>query len=153
MGTASWSRWQDRCIEWCFDRNEDDQFGDRKNLDLRPTLFRQGPHPGQANKTLAPWKVSYFYQWPREIGPVLYRFHSFRITCKETARLYSGVRIDESADHLYKEYLAAIIRQIRNMQKHRMTHASMPEPRRQFNLLRKLYMRAFRKTRYSRLDI
>jgi hypothetical protein len=47
--------WRERCIEWCYDRLEDDRFADQKYLDRFPLLFpatHSIAHPG-AN--LAPW--------------------------------------------------------------------------------------------------
>jgi hypothetical protein len=57
-GLACLAWWRDRCLEWCYDRLEDDRFADQKYLDRFPTLFKGVlvlEHPG-AN--LAPWNLS-----------------------------------------------------------------------------------------------
>jgi hypothetical protein len=56
-GLAVLDWWRERCIEWCYDRVEDDRYADQKYLDWWPELFPEThivTHPG-AN--LAPWNV------------------------------------------------------------------------------------------------
>jgi hypothetical protein len=147
--------WQDRCIEWCFDRNEDGKFGDQKYLDQWPTLFPNEVHIlRQVDKTLAPWNVDYFLlKDPIGLTPVFYHFQSFRIVSDKLARLYVGVSISENAYRFYKTYLIAICEQIKVMKSNGISLSKMPEPRRRFNILRKLYMRLSNKVRYADLDI
>ena len=54
--TLKW--WRDSCIEWCFQRFEDDKYGDQKYLDKFPTLSSslcvlQNPSAG-----IAPWNMN-----------------------------------------------------------------------------------------------
>ncbi len=147
--------WQDRCIEWCFDRNEDGKFGDQKYLDQWPALFPNEVHIlRQVDKTLAPWNVDYFLS-KNQIGltPIFYHFQSFRIVSAKLARLYVGVAISENAYRFYKSYLIAITEQIKFMQSNGIEFSKMPEPLRRFSTLRKLYMRLFNKVRYAELDV
>jgi hypothetical protein len=146
--------WQDRCIEWCFDRNEDNKFGDQKYLDLWPTLFQEEVHIlSQIDKTLAPWNVDHFLaKNPQGLTPVFYHFQSFRIISDNHARLYVGVNISARANHFYEEYLISIGQQIIMMEKNGIALSKMPEPKRRFVMLRKLYMRIFNKVRYTSLD-
>lgn len=147
--------WQDRCIEWCFDRNEDGKFGDQKYLDQWPALFPNEVHIlRQVDKTLAPWNVDYFLSKnPIELTPVFYHFQSFRIVSEKLARLYVNVSLSENAHQFYKAYLTAIIERIKFMKSHGIALSIMPEPKRRFNALRKIYVRLFNKVRYSELDI
>lgn len=153
VGVMKW--WQERCLEWCFDRNEDGKFGDQKYLDQWPTLFPNEVHIlRQVDKTLAPWNVDYFLAKKR-IGftPVFYHFQSFRIVSDKLARLYVGVAISENAHKFYEQYLISIRAQIKFMKQNGIALTKMPEPKRRFNALRKLYMRVFNKVRYAELDV
>ena len=152
FGVMKW--WQDRCIEWCFDRNEDGKFGDQKYLDQWPKLFPNEVHIlSQVDKTLAPWNVDYFLsQYPVDHTPVFYHFQSFRIVSDKLARLYVGVSLSDNAFRLYKYYLIAINKQIKFMKLNAISLSKMPEPKRRFNSLRKLYMRMTNKVRYAELD-
>jgi len=147
--------WQDRCLEWCFDRSEDGKFGDQKYLDQWPNLFGQEVHIlCQVEKTLAPWNVDYFLSKnPPPQDPVFYHFQSFRIVGEKLARLYVGVKIGKKAQVFYEVYLQEICRQIAVMRRHGIALSKMPEPRRHFSFLRKMYMKISNKVRYSSLEI
>jgi hypothetical protein len=57
-GIECLSWWRERCIEWCYDRVEDNRFADQKYLDDWPTRFHGVAvlsHPGG---NLAPWNLS-----------------------------------------------------------------------------------------------
>ena len=56
-GMACLAWWRDRCLEWCYDRLDDDRFADQKYLYRFASLFKGVlvlEHPG-AN--LAPWNL------------------------------------------------------------------------------------------------
>ena len=151
LGVMKW--WQDRCLEWCYDRYEDGKFGDQKYLDQWPTLFSNEVHIlSLVDKTLAPWNVDYFLlKYSNHLTPVFYHFQSFRIVSDKLARLYIGVALTENAHKFYDQYLDAIKFQIKLMKVNGIALCKMPEPKRRFNVLRKLYMRAFNKVRYAEL--
>lgn len=70
--------WRDRCIEWCFARQEAGRFGDQKYLDQWIPLFGKDvlelPDP---SLTLAPWNAR---RHANAIGQaVLFHFHNLRI--------------------------------------------------------------------------
>lgn len=56
-GRACLEWWRERCLEWCFDREEEGKFADQKYLDEWPPRFpgtRVLEHPGA---DLAPWNL------------------------------------------------------------------------------------------------
>ena len=146
--------WQDKCIEWCFDRNEEGRFGDQKYLDQWPALFPDEIHVlQQVHRTLAPWNVDYFLsKHPPVLIPVFYHFQSFRILSASHARLVVGFRLSHAVDRFYERYLANIRTQIRFLAGHGIGLTKMPEPKRRFGMLRKVYMRLSNRVRYARLD-
>jgi hypothetical protein len=70
----SW--WQDRCVEWCFNRHEDGKFGDQKYLDDWPVRFADEVHV-LFNKELilAPWNATRFPYG----NSIVWHFHELRI--------------------------------------------------------------------------
>ena len=99
--------WQERCIEWCFARVEDEKFGDQKYLDCWPELFDGIVHiVQQVEKTLAPWNVLFF---EKKIGakiyPVFYHFQTLRIISSRKIQMYFGYKIGKLGLSLYDQYL------------------------------------------------
>lgn len=68
--------WEERCIEWCYARNEDGKFGDQKYLDDWPQRFPEHVHI-LINKelALAPWNSTRF---PYATS-IFFHFHELRI--------------------------------------------------------------------------
>ncbi len=102
--------WQERCIEWCFDRNEDGKYGDQKYLDSWPELFgNEVAIVQQTEKTLAPWNVNYMEN-KLQVGlsPVFYHFHGIRITGPDRVQLYRFYKIGKQGLRLYDLYFAAL---------------------------------------------
>lgn len=102
--------WQDKCVEWCFSRDEEKRlFGDQKYLDVWPDLFPDKIHIlRQIDKALAPWNERYF---ERKFGtclrPVFYHFHGLRLVRPKRIRLYHGYRIGPLGRTWYRVYLDA----------------------------------------------
>jgi hypothetical protein len=146
--------WQDRCIEWCFDRLEDGKFGDQKYLDQWPNLFEHQVHIlNQVDMTLAPWNVDYFLNHrPMGHTPVFYHFQSFRVVGENLVRLYVGVRLSNKTRRFYDAYMNSIRNQINIMTLNGIKVTKMPEPKRNLAWLRKLYMRVLNRVRYAELN-
>jgi len=79
LEVLSW--WQERCLEWCFARNEEGLFGDQKYLDQWPQLFPNTVHVlGNTQLTLAPWNAArYGTAIDLKQKSCMYHFHSLRI--------------------------------------------------------------------------
>lgn len=86
-GIRCLARWRDQCINWCYDRLDDDKFADQKYLDDWPEQFSDLvvlEHPGCG---LAPWNIG-SYEIGRKQGQVVvvddavplvfYHFHGTR---------------------------------------------------------------------------
>jgi len=77
--------WEERCINWCFNRSENGKFGDQKYLDRWPDEFSDLVHVLQHQEwALAPWNATRF---PYNSGK-FYHFHALRILDKN--HLYTG---------------------------------------------------------------
>lgn len=107
--------WQDRVIEWCFNRLEEGRFGDQKYLDDWPTRFPSDVHVlGNVAATQAPWNATRF----DPADALVYHFHGLRTMDRERVRL-GHYRIPErTIDVIYRPYLAdlsaglAVLREI-----------------------------------------
>ena len=98
--------WEERCIEWCFDRFENGKFGDQKYLDDWPERFPEQVHVlSNQGWTLAPWNANRF---PYSNG-IFWHFHELRLTEKRSKPLvqfttsYSIPPITRK--QIYKPYL------------------------------------------------
>jgi len=50
--------WRDKCIEWCYDRVENNRYADQKYLDDWPTRFHGVVEIQHKGANLAPWNIS-----------------------------------------------------------------------------------------------
>lgn len=145
--------WQDRCIEWCFDRNEDGKFGDQKYLDVWPVMFRDEVHIlSDPSLTLAPWNIDYMLSIHKDnLKPTFYHFQSLRLIDRWTVRLYSGVKLSRRARQYYFPYLDALKVQVMYLESKGISVPSMPEPVRRFGVLRRSILRLLGRVHYVRL--
>lgn len=68
--------WEERCVEWCFARVEDDKFGDQKYLDDWPIRFADSVYVLHDKELiLAPWNAIRFPYG----NAVAWHFHALRI--------------------------------------------------------------------------
>ena len=82
--------WQDRCIEWCFNRVEDGKFGDQKYLDDWPTRFGDSVHVlAQLDLLLAPWNARRF-PYSRAVA---WHFHGLRLLERERVLLHMPYKV------------------------------------------------------------
>jgi hypothetical protein len=110
--------WQQRCLEWCFDRIESDRFGDQKYLDQWPSLFGDRVHIlSQTEKTLAPWNLRYFLQkYPHSLQPVFYHFHALKLIEPNQIRLHYRYVIPKvGLITFYEAYYETLMRQLKKI--------------------------------------
>jgi len=95
--------WQDRCIEWCFNRVEDGKFGDQKYLDDWPLRFPKTVHVlSQIDVLLAPWNAKRF-PYSRAIA---WHFHGLRILRNNRVLLHRGYPVPDIVDKMiYAPYM------------------------------------------------
>ncbi|MCB9496551.1 MAG: glycosyl transferase [Fibrobacteria bacterium] len=97
--------WRDRCIEWCFGRQEDGKFGDQKYLDEWIPLFgKAAVEISDPSLTVAPWNA--VKNADRIDRAVLYHFHDLRIHEGGDVRLWRLYRISRDIERTaYAPYL------------------------------------------------
>lgn len=110
--------WQERCIEWCYAREEDGKFGDQKYLDQWPTLFAAQVHIlSRTDRTLAPWNVQHRSRGGAPVRPVLYHFHGLKIVSSRRVVLYFMYFIGRRNRWIYKRYVSAMREAAREMRR------------------------------------
>jgi hypothetical protein len=84
-GLACLKWWRERCLEWCYDREEEGRYGDQKYLDQWPALFRSVAVLQNKGANLAPWNlVNYHVRWESgrvwvdEDELIFFHFHGFQ---------------------------------------------------------------------------
>ena len=95
--------WQERCIEWCFDRVEDGKHGDQRYLDDWPGRFPESVHVlSQIDVLLAPWNARRF-PYSRAIA---WHFQGFRLLGNDRALLHRGYAVPDVVDRMiYAPYM------------------------------------------------
>jgi hypothetical protein len=130
--------WQERCLEWCFNRVEDGKFGDQKYLDLWLKLFGESVYIiRQTNKTLAPWNINFFSKKNKiDPKPVFYHFHTLKIISPNRIQLYFKYRIGKRGLKLYKIYADTVVTNLKKMKSMGMLIPFLPQPKQNFMMLR-----------------
>lgn len=97
--------WQERCLEWCYNRVEDGKFGDQKYLDDWPQRFPHAVHVLLAQElALGPWNANRFVAEGKP-PPVFFHFHGLRVLSERRLLLYSGYRLSRPVQRLYQRYV------------------------------------------------
>jgi hypothetical protein len=106
--------WADRCIEWCFAREEDGKFGDQRYLDDWPQRFPDEVHVLEDRPRLqAPWNALRFA--PGEA--IAFHFHGLRLLRNGHVLLTENYRLPratrETIYFVYVRELAMAIKRLR----------------------------------------
>ena len=127
LKVLSW--WQEKCIEWCFNRCEDGKCGDQKYLDDWPQRFGGVIHVlTNLPLTLAPWNlVRFFGQINQNYRPTFFHFHGLRIISNNTIRLYFGYKIPKSGMTYYREYTEMLINVMADIKNRFGSFPTLPE--------------------------
>lgn len=133
--------WQNRCIEWCYARDEDGKFGDQKYLDAWPTLFQKEVHVlQQKEKALAPWNVEHFSRI-EPVRPVFYHFHSLKIVGPHRVLLHADYVVGRKNCWIYDRYLIALRSAAGELRKLGVPLVWRPLPRERYQVVRNALMR------------
>lgn len=101
--------WQERCLEWCYAREEAGKFGDQKYLDAWPEMFAAEVHVlAESQRTLAPWNVAQAARRSGRAAPVSYHFHNLRIESPTRVVLFHTYRVGWRNRWIYQRYLRAL---------------------------------------------
>ena len=63
--------WRERCIEWCYDREEDGRFADQKYLDDWPSRFQNVVVLEHKGANVAPWNLANYRLYHRQGNTVI----------------------------------------------------------------------------------
>jgi len=109
--------WEDRCIEWCFNRAEDGKFGDQKYLDDWPYRFKEFVHVLKNKELcLAPWNAQRFPYG----NAVFWHFHGLKLSIgkKQTRVLYGPYPLPLVVrKNIYDPYVSSLAKCIERLNK------------------------------------
>lgn len=150
LTVLSW--WQEKCIEWCFNRCEDGKCGDQKYLDDWPQRFGSVIHVlTNLSLTLAPWNlVRFFGQINQNYRPTFFHFHGLRIISNNTIRLYFGYKIPKSGMTYYREYTEMLINVMAEIKSRFGSFPTLPEESNIKFFFKKIIFRLFGLVRYEK---
>jgi hypothetical protein len=111
--------WRNQCIKWCFNRFEDNKFGDQKYLDIWPKKY-EGVHVlNNLGGGVAPWNVQQYKVLKKlklqikkthlKFDLVFFHFHNLKFINKNTTYI-GGYKIDKNIKKkIYKPYLKKML--------------------------------------------
>lgn len=113
MQALTW--WQERCLEWCYNRNERGLFGDQKYLDDWPERF-PGVHVlAHVGGGVAPWNVQQYSVhidgksfMVNEVPIVFYHFHGYLFYRDGRHNLGYYRLTKDVIEQLYRPYIHAV---------------------------------------------
>ena len=109
--------WQDRSVEWCYDRFENGKFGDQMYLDDWPERF-EGIHVLEhLGGGVAPWNVQQYKIGRRDnelyvdnLPVVFYHFHGYKYHADGVHNFVPGYRLSREVINLiYRDYAKALL--------------------------------------------
>ena len=102
--------WEERCLEWCFNRFEDGKFGDQMYLDDWPIRFKDSVHVLKNKElTLAPWNATRFPYG----NSVFFHFHGLRLINSKKVYIGQYQLPKQLINNVYLPYLEDITKAIK----------------------------------------
>jgi len=137
IGLSCLKKWKDDCINWCYDRYEQDKFADQKYLDIWPALY-SNVKEFRIGASAAPWNILDSDISVNSSGKILikneplicFHFHGLRnistnwlaIGLKE----YNVFKRNKLIKYIYSEYVSSIsVSSINNSKIIRGTHPKL----------------------------
>jgi hypothetical protein len=94
--------WEDNCLEWCYNKQENGKFGDQKYLEDWPISFSRNVHILQDKElALAPWNILRFPYG----NSIFFHFHGLRIINSKKIFLGNYKIPKPVIENIYKPYL------------------------------------------------
>jgi hypothetical protein len=129
--------WQERCLEWCYAREEEGKFGDQKYLDQWPVLFAEEVHIlAQQERTVAPWNVEHLNRLSSPVRPVFYHFQSLKVISPSRVVLWFMYYIGRRNRWIYDRYLGALRAAARELRRLGIPLVGRPAARGQLGAVR-----------------
>ena len=122
--------WRERCIEWCYYRQENGQLGDQAYLNDWPNRFENVVVSANPGINAGPWNIAKYGVAMDSSGRILvggrllvcYHFHSCRVCTSRIAHI-TGFNVAMPTSQLsviYRPYLDALVRAERLLSRHRI---------------------------------
>jgi hypothetical protein len=112
--------WKKQCIKWCYNRIEDNKFGDQKYLDLWPNQFSGVEIATHLGAGVAPWnarrfkieknKKIYILEQDKSYELIFYHFHDLKFFFNNSLVFLCAYDLGKEVfDKIYKPYIQNII--------------------------------------------
>ncbi len=132
-------KWEEQCVEWCFNKFEDDKFGDQKYLDEWPLSYSDQVHIlHNVELILAPWNATRFPYG----NSIIWHFHGLRLTNDNGYNL-SGYEIPSvTIKNIYEPYIKDMDKALCILNLHKIKiQPQLKVEKKQFKyFLKKLYL-------------
>jgi hypothetical protein len=106
--------WEEKCIEWCYNRFEEGKFGDQKYLDLWPINFDELVYIVKDKELfLAPWNCIQY-----SIDEIIaFHFHGLRIISKSHFNIGNYLVPKSTFKYIYLPYIDSLKKSIEILEK------------------------------------
>lgn len=156
--------WNDACLEWCFNRAEDNKFGDQKYLDDWTTRFEGIHELKHLGGGVAPWNIQQydvalingkFTGTEKATGQqfrfIFYHYHHYKY-CESNGCLLGYYNIELQVMRLiYSHYIKALEQadnQLKNIEPNHVFHEELEIPRLKKSIRRMFIFHFKKKFRY-----